>query len=114
MLNNAAVPWSELSRPGVEGPGTMTSNRPDGARREETELLISHFIPSVELTGSRADKLRKLDTLIVYLEGLRRRLAGNVAMSRPSRTVGSRSWSWFTAGALVGALLLYILLTVFL
>ncbi len=36
-----------------------------------TETTISHFIPSVELTGSRNEKLRKLDTLILYLEKLR-------------------------------------------
>ncbi len=44
----------------------------------ETEATISHFIPSVELTGSRTEKLRKLDTLILYLEKLRGSLARDI------------------------------------
>ena len=40
----------------------------------ETEARISHFIPPVELKGSRCEKLQKLDTLIVYLQQLRQAL----------------------------------------
>jgi hypothetical protein len=51
----------------------------------DAETTISHFIPSVELTGSRRDKVRKLDTLIVYLEQLRIGLAFDTDESRLSR-----------------------------
>ena len=49
---------------------------------EKTDTRIWHFIPSVELKGSRADQLRTLDTLIVYLERLRGTLAGNTTIER--------------------------------
>jgi hypothetical protein len=80
-----------------------------------TEAKVSHFIPSVELTGSRADKLEKLDTLIVYLERLRRSLAGETPGSRggyegPSRHLNSRAWPWFSAGAGAGGLFVVLLL----
>jgi hypothetical protein len=47
------------------------------AMSDEVETTISHFIPSVELKGSRSEKLQRLDILIVYLERLRRSLAGD-------------------------------------
>jgi hypothetical protein len=52
----------------------------------DAETTTSHFIPSVELTGSRRDKVRKLDTLIVYLEQLRRGLRSIQAKGRLSRS----------------------------
>ena len=73
--------------------------------------VISHFIPSVELTGSREDKLRKLDTLIVYLHQLRERLDGDAAVK--PLTGALFRWSarqWFTAGFLLGAVCVLLLL----
>ena len=84
-------------------------------RAGESELKISHFIPSVELTGSRTDKLEKLDTLITYLERLRRSLAGDTPPARggfegPSRYVGRPAWPWFTAGTLLGAVFVLLMM----
>jgi hypothetical protein len=83
---------------------------------DDTERTISHFIPSVELTGSRGEKLRKLDTLILYLPQLRRSLARDA--TRKPQICGEKAagveraaWVWFTAGIAVGAvstLLLFI------
>jgi hypothetical protein len=55
----------------------------------DAETTISHFIPSVELTGSRGDKLRKLDTLIVYLQRLRGSLAQDTTGTFDSPRTGS-------------------------
>jgi hypothetical protein len=81
----------------------------------EAEAKISHFIPSVELKGSRGEKLQKLDTLIVYLDQLRRSLAANTTGGQggyedPGRYGESPAWPWFAAGALVGALFVLLLL----
>jgi hypothetical protein len=57
------------------------------------EARISHFIPSVELRGSRSQKLRKLDTLISYLNRLREALAGDL----PNEVAASHSLVWPTA-----------------
>jgi hypothetical protein len=77
----------------------------------DAETTISHFIPSVELTGSRGDKVRKLDTLIVYLQRLRGSLAqdttGSLDSSRHRVVPG---WGWFTAGVIVGAAFILFLL----
>ena len=74
---------------------------------EKTDTRIWHFIPSVELKGSRADQLRTLDTLIVYLERLRGTLAGNTTIERRKyespRLYAARAWPWFAAGALASA-----------
>lgn len=75
---------------------------------------VSHFIPAVELTGSRGEKLKKLDTLIAHLQQLRRRLAGDVGYSkgpseRPGRYINSPEWPWFVAGTSVGALIVLLL-----
>ena len=72
------------------------------------DAQIWHFIPSVELKGSRAEQLRTLDTLIVYLEQLRGTLAGNTTVARgkygsPRLYVAQRAWPWFAAGALASA-----------
>ena len=70
----------------------------------EREATISHFIPSVELAGSRIEKLRKLDTLILYLENLRDSLARDPTQeARPSHEIGRPLWRWFAAGVVVGA-----------
>jgi hypothetical protein len=81
----------------------------------ETEARISHFIPSVELKGSRGEKLQKLNTLIVYLDQLRSSLAANTTGGQggyedPGRYVESPAWPWFAAGALVGGLFVLLLL----
>jgi hypothetical protein len=78
----------------------------DGAVKTsvETEATISHFIPSVELTGSRSEKLRKLDTLILYHEKLRGSLARDTTKeSRLSQEGARPAWGWFAAGVVVGA-----------
>ena len=77
----------------------------------DAETTISHFIPSVELTGSRRDKVRKLDTLIVYLEQLRRGLAGDTT-KKPARAPNRAHpvWGWFAAGMVVGAVSILLLL----
>ena len=70
----------------------------------ESEATISHFIPSVELTGSRNEKLRKLDTLILYLEKLRASLARDLTKdARPPHERARPVWGWFAAGVVVGA-----------
>jgi hypothetical protein len=86
----------------------------DGAVKTsvETEATISHFIPSVELTGSRSEKLRKLDTLILYLEKLRGSLARDTTKeSRPSHEGARPAWGWFAAGVVVGAVFVLLFFT---
>jgi hypothetical protein len=77
----------------------------------DAETTISHFIPSVELTGSRRDKVLQLDTLIVYLEQLRRGLAFDTDR-RPAlaQERGRPAWAWFTAGLAGGAVGMLLLL----
>src|SRR2546430_1940767 len=82
---------------------------------EDAELRISHFIPSVDLKGSRNDKLETLDTLIIDLERVRKSLAGETVVARggfggPGRHIGSPTWPWFAAGALLGALFLLLII----
>ncbi len=81
----------------------------------DTNNNISHFIPSVELKGTLAEKLRKLDTLIAYLEVLRRSLAGETMAARASHErPGMRpegpARARIVAGALLGALFVLLLL----
>jgi len=79
----------------------------------ETEPTISHFIPSVELTGSRDEKLRKLDTLILYLQKLRGSLARDPTKEpRPSQERARPVVGWFTAGVVVGAVVVLLLFAV--
>jgi hypothetical protein len=90
-----------------EGNGERLSNR--------TEAKISHFIPSVELRGSRDEQLQKLDILIVHLQQLRMSLAGNTTIGpgsygRPSQYVERPVWPWFGAGVVVAVLLVLLLL----
>jgi hypothetical protein len=77
---------------------------------EDAEIKVSHYIPSVELKGSRGQKLEKLDALIAHLERLRKSLAGDAeaahsALDGPSQHAYAPSWPWFTAGIVVGVLL---------
>ncbi len=68
--------------------------------------MISHFIPSVQLTGSRDDKLRKLDRLIQHLQQVRGALSGDgpASCSIPD-TYGRalRPCLWFIVGIVTGA-----------
>jgi len=82
---------------------------------ERTDSEIWHFIPSVELKGSRTEQLRKLDTLIVYLEQLRGTLGGGTTAERgkyesPRAYVVERAWRWFAPGMLASAALVLLLL----
>lgn len=77
------------------------------------DAAISHLIPSVQLTGSREEKLRKLDTLLHHLLHLRDVHAGGAA-SHASLvgTYGSTCGIWrpFAAGVVTGAVIAALLL----
>jgi hypothetical protein len=84
------------------------------AAADEAEMNISHFIPSLELKGSRAHKLMQLDTLIAYLQRLRVSLAGDADAVRstyegPSRYIDAPAWPWLVAGIVLGALFVVLL-----
>ena len=83
---------------------------------ELAEYRISHWIPPVELTGSRRDKLKKLDILIDYLQDLRFGLSGKAEASPasgglqgPSRHIGRPDWPWLAAGLMLGVLFVLVL-----
>lgn len=91
----------------------MSTHHPDNttSRPADADTRITHVIPAVELTGSREQCLRTLDTLIDYLQRMRRTLAGatDVAAStpeRPSRYLHAPDWPWIAGGIAVVALLL--------
>jgi hypothetical protein len=76
---------------------------------------LPHFIPSVELTGSRANRLMQLETLISYLQRLRSNLAGEPGAARstyegPSPYIDAPVWPWLVAGIVLGALFVVLLL----
>ena len=108
MTNQSASAERNFARGVTEFPSADSAGR---------EPRISHVIPSVTLNGSRAHKLRQLDTLIVYLESLRRTLAGEApALPRggfegPSRYASAPVWPWFLAG--MAATALVVLLAIF-
>jgi hypothetical protein len=72
-------------------------------------------IPSVELTGSPADRLRTLDASIARLHKLRRTMAGDLPDAPPYELHGpylhAPAWPWFAAGWVIGAL--FVLMFVF-
>jgi hypothetical protein len=74
------------------------------------DAMISHFIPSVQLTGSRDEKLRKLDTLIHHLQQLRTVLSQGAFVS-PSRGASHgharQPWLWFASGLIAGVVLAF-------
>jgi hypothetical protein len=91
---------------------TRDSITPPGEGRTQADSSdqerMSIFIPSVELKGSRREKLETLDTLIRYLEQLRRSLAGEAsapwaAYESPSPHVADPSWTWLAMGIAVSA-----------
>jgi hypothetical protein len=88
----------------------------DGDSRDEQ---IPHFIPSVELKGSIADKLNTLDRLLTYLQRLRYSIAGaepvrGAVYEGPGRHVNAPAWPWFTAGIALGALFVLMLIAAWL
>lgn len=93
-------------------PHTLAKNSPPF--NDDAERKISHFIPSLELTGSVAEKLDTLDTLIGYLQTLRRNLTGDASAVTPyegrSRYATTPAWPWFAAGVVIGALFVVMLL----
>ena len=83
-------------------------------RTTRDDAQVPQFIPSIELKGSRGEKLKTLDALIAHLEQLRRSLAGNLeyrkgAFERPGPHIDSPEWPWFMAGTSVGALIALLL-----
>jgi len=84
-------------------------------QRDAHEAHISHFIPSVELRGSRAQKLAQLNTLMAHLERLRQRLSGDAGASQvgfegASPYAGRVSWPWFATGVVTSGLFLLLTL----
>jgi hypothetical protein len=85
---------------------TTRDERPDVER--DAEIDVTHFIPSVQLKGTRADKLEKLDLLIAHLEDLRRSLEERQPLPRgwrigPPPMQLTRSDMWWAAGLVVAA-----------
>jgi hypothetical protein len=89
---------------------------PHPCDQRDHERQVAYFIPSVELKGTRAEKLQKLDTLIAYLEQLRRSIGGGIARSSrggfegPSRFAASPAWPWWVAGMLLSAVVALLVL----
>ena len=79
----------------------------------EAEADRPQVIPSVELTGSRADKLRTLDAAIARLQQIRNTLTWE-ALVPPyelhGRYINAPVWPWFVAGWIVGALFVVVFL----
>ncbi len=67
------------------------------------------MIPSVELKGTHADKVKTLDVAIARLDELRTALAGQPVPGAPpyelyGRYINAPVWPWFAAGWVLGAL----------
>jgi hypothetical protein len=86
---------------------------------EREESMIdrrgSPVIPSLELKGTRHEQLRTLDALIDRLERIRRALVDGGPARREeheyaSRYIASPSWPWFTAGVVLGATFVLLML----
>ena len=92
-----------------------TLSEDEAARATHADATVSHVIPSVELRGSRGERLETLDALIARLLQLRHRLAARTAyqkdaLERSSRHIDSPEWPWFMAGTSVGAIIVLLLL----
>jgi hypothetical protein len=78
--------------------------------RVDADTKVSQLIPSVELKGSRAERLATLDALIARLMKLRQSLSGASLPpgnhERTSAYVAAPSWPWFICGVLAGVLML--------
>jgi len=98
---------------------TQQQAPPMNGDRESRDEHIPHFIPSVELKGSTAEKLNTLDTLLTHLHRLRYSIAGAQPMrggvyEGPGRHVNAPSWPWFTAGIALGAFFVLMLVAAWL
>jgi len=76
---------------------------------------LPDVIPSFELKGSLADRLKTLDTGIAHLQELRRTLAGappspDAPYDLHGRYLNAPVWPWFAAGWVVGALFVVLFL----
>ena len=93
---------------------TTRDERPDVER--DAEIDVTHFIPSVQLKGTRADKLETLDLLIAHLEGLRRSIAEH--RTPPAEWNAGPSMQltpadrWWGVGLVIAAALVVIMLGV--
>ena len=72
-------------------------------------MEVPERIPSVELHGSDADRLRTLDAAIARLEALKYVIAGETvpAASRSELHgpyINAPDWPWFAAGCVLGAM----------
>ena len=76
----------------------------------DTESNRPEVLPAVELTGSRAERLRTIDASIARLQALKRALMGELGAEPPVSTelygpyLHAPVWPWFLAGWVVGAL----------
>lgn len=76
---------------------------------DESPVAAPVVIPSMELTGTPAERLRALDTSIARLQALRRAIAGDATPdAHPHELHGpylhAPVWPWFVAGWIIGAL----------
>lgn len=79
----------------------------------EAETNGPRVIPSVELTGSRAAKLKTLDAAISGLQQVRNTLTGEPLVppyELRGRYINAPVWPWFAAGWIVGALFVVLFL----
>ncbi len=113
MTTNTSAHAREFPPAARENPQTAAMRRRDAEPPGDgAEARITHVIPSVELTGSREQKVQTLDTLIAHLEQLRRNIAGDTILpvrggfEGPSRYALTPAWPWFVAGMAVSAALL--------
>ena len=73
------------------------------------------LIPAMELKGPREEQLRTLAAAIAHLQQLRRLVAGESLPGLPpyelrGRYIDAPVWPWFTAGWILGALFVLLLL----
>jgi hypothetical protein len=70
------------------------------------EAKISHVVPSLELKGSREQKLRQLNDAIQHLEELRCRIAGGVQAYTAAvhGSADAPAWPWVVAGVVIAML----------
>ena len=80
----------------------------------DVEASFPTIIPALELAGSPQDKVRTLDTAIAQLQQLRRAVLGEPSLPPAhelrGRYINAPDWPWFTAGWVLGALFVLLLL----
>jgi hypothetical protein len=88
--------------------------RSDANRQPGIESQISHVIPSLELKGTREQKLHQLDAAITHLEEVRYRIAGQIhrqtAADQPSADA-TPAWLWLVTGLLIALVPMLLWLT---